>query len=113
MFKISRFQVVLIFVALLYIVVVLRLFQLQVVKGSYYREISENNYMRLFTINPPRGKIFDRNGILLAYDVPTFSLTALPYIVKKREDLETLEKNLKDYLGIELSEKIRKSFEKG
>ena len=113
MFKLSRFQVVLLFMFLLYLVIVFRLVQLQIVKGSYYREISENNYVRLFTVNPPRGKIFDRNGVLLAYDVPTFTLSALPYIVKKRENLEQLEKNLKDYLGIELSPKVKESFKKG
>lgn len=61
--------IVAIFVALL-----LRAWYLQITKGSYYKEQSENNRIRVVSIQPPRGLIFDRHGELLANNVPSFNL---------------------------------------
>ncbi|HTN42635.1 MAG TPA: penicillin-binding protein 2 [Nitrospiria bacterium] len=61
--------IVAIFAALL-----LRAWYLQITKGSYYKEQSENNRVRVVYIQPPRGLIFDRHGELLANNVPSFNL---------------------------------------
>ena len=37
----------------------------QVVQGSYYRELAENNRLRKLTLKAPRGTIYDRNGRVL------------------------------------------------
>ncbi len=111
--KKNRIIFVIVLLSIVYIALAGRLYYLQVLKGDYYREISTKNYLRLYTINPPRGKIFDRNGILLAYDVPTFSLVALPYIVHNNYKKNQIIKALKDYLGIDLSPEIIEAFEKG
>ncbi|SNZ07140.1 penicillin-binding protein 2 [Persephonella hydrogeniphila] len=88
-----------------------RLFYLQVIKGDYYRQIAERNHIRIIVSNPPRGKIYDRNGILLAYDEPTFQIYTYPYLVKKR--INRLRKNLKDILGIELTNEMIDKIKKG
>lgn len=44
----------------------LRLFQLTVVKGEYYRRLSEDNRIREIVIEPKRGKILDRKGFVIA-----------------------------------------------
>ncbi len=46
--------------------ITLRLFQLSVVKGEYYRQLSENNRIREVVIEPKRGIITDRKGIVIA-----------------------------------------------
>ncbi len=99
--------------AIVYLAIASRLYYLQVKKGDYYREISTKNYIRLYAINPPRGKIFDRNGILLAYDVPTFSLVAFPYIVHNNYKTEEIVKNLKSILDIDLKPDVVEAFSKG
>ena len=52
-----------------------RYFYLQVREYSTYASLSENNRVHLEAVPPPRGIIFDRNGIILADNQPTFSLT--------------------------------------
>jgi len=47
-------------------VFILRLFHLTVVKGEYYRRLSEENRIREIVIEPKRGKIIDRKGFVVA-----------------------------------------------
>ncbi|MDP2638323.1 MAG: penicillin-binding transpeptidase domain-containing protein [Candidatus Levybacteria bacterium] len=49
-----------------------RLFFLQVVKGSSYRSLSDANRTKTITIHAPRGIIFDRDGVPLVFNVPGF-----------------------------------------
>jgi len=44
----------------------IRLFQLTVVKGGYYKRLSEENRIREIIIEPKRGIIMDRKGFVLA-----------------------------------------------
>jgi len=57
-------------VGLFFLVLVLRLFQLTVVKGSYYRQLSENNRIKELLIEPQRGEIKDRKGFVVAKNLP-------------------------------------------
>lgn len=63
-------------IGLLLVIVLLglRVWYLQIKEGSYYRELSENNRTRTVALEPARGLIYDRNGLLLASNVPTFNL---------------------------------------
>jgi len=54
--------------------VLLRLFTMQVLQGPKYRELSEENRIRVEVIAAPRGEIRDRNGTLLADNVPWLAL---------------------------------------
>ena len=107
----SRFKIVITFLIISAFILIFRLFYLQIKKGDYYYQLSKNNYVRLITINPPRGRIFDRNGILLAYDVPYYEIYVIPYMVKDRWD--TLKTNLKKYLNIEIDKKLDEKVVKG
>ena len=75
--------VVLIIVGLL----VVRLWQLQVRDGTYYRSLSHDNRTRSVLLHPVRGFIYDRNGIVLANSVPSFSLYVQLSDVPAREAL--------------------------
>src|SRR2546425_1139178 len=59
--------------------VLLRLFSLQVLQGSRYRELSEENRIRVEVLTAPRGEIRDRKGRLLADCVPSFTVTLDPF----------------------------------
>ncbi len=52
-----------------------KLVELQIVKGSYYRELSSRNHIRSVILPAPRGIIRDRNGIILADNVPSFTVS--------------------------------------
>ncbi|MBN1168870.1 hypothetical protein JXA63_03170, partial [Candidatus Woesebacteria bacterium] len=43
-------------------ILIARLVEVQVIKGEYFRELSENNRIRKVEINAPRGKILARGG---------------------------------------------------
>ncbi len=88
-------------------VFLLRLWQLQILKGSYYRKQSEKNRVRVFKIPAPRGIIFDRNGIPLVKNAPYFIASLIPGLSKKGLDLSGLSKLL-DTSVEDLSEKMAK-----
>jgi len=52
-----------------------RLFSLQIVQGNYYRQLADSNRIRTRIIHASRGVIFDRNGNPLVYNIPGFRET--------------------------------------
>jgi penicillin-binding protein 2 len=46
----------------------------QVVRGSYYRELAENNRLKTMSVKAPRGLIYDRQGRRLVDNVPSYDL---------------------------------------
>lgn len=62
-------------VLLLIGVLIARLYYLQVVQYEHHSTLSENNRVHVQPIPPNRGLIFDRNGIIIADNRPSFSLT--------------------------------------
>ena len=71
-----RVAVILILIACAFIIV--RLYYLQVLKGSKYVELSTSNRIRVTTIAAPRGIIFSRHNELLATNNPSFDLNLIP-----------------------------------
>ena len=58
-------------------------FKLQVVDHDEYATRSEANRIRPRPVVPGRGTIYDRNGLLLAENVPAFRLDVTPDKVKE------------------------------
>jgi penicillin-binding protein 2 len=83
---------------LVVILLALRLWHLQIHEGPYYRDLSENNRTRLVQLEPARGLIYDRHGVLLANNVPSFSLYVTLEDVKDRE---VVIQKLTDLLGLD------------
>ena len=97
---------------LMTLILVFRLFNLQITKHAYYVEEALGNQMQNLPITPIRGDIFDRNGKILATNKFSYRLTITPekvtnlndtlieleineYINSK--DIENFNKNLKRY----------------
>lgn len=57
-----------------FVVLFIRLIYLQAIMGDEYRRLSLNNSIRLQNIDPPRGRIYDRNGDLLVDNRPSFDV---------------------------------------
>ncbi len=68
-------------------VFVARLWYLQIINGEEFREKSERNKLRIVRLQPPRGKILDRNGRLLAGVKPCFNICIVRKDVKNMEAL--------------------------
>ena len=71
----QRVTGVMICVLAAFAVLLMRLVYLQVVKGEEYRLLSLNNRIRLQSIEPPRGLIYDRNGFVLVENRPSFDVS--------------------------------------
>ncbi len=93
-------------VVLIFSVLFIRLWQLQILKGKEYKDLSENNRIRLRKVLPLRGRILDRKGRVLATNRPSFSVTVIPEDVL---DIRKLSKRLSSLLGMDakaISQKI-------
>ena len=47
----------------------------QVLQGTYYRDLADNNRLRKLSIKAPRGTIYDRKGRVLVENLPSYDLT--------------------------------------
>ncbi len=84
-----------------------RMAYLQVVLHDKYQDLSENNRIQLRPVAPNRGLIYDRNGILLAENIPSYSLTLIKERVKDIDETLDYLKNL-----IDISERDEEQFRK-
>ena len=80
--------------------VLLRLFSLQVLAGTRYRELSEENRIRVEVLTAPRGEIRDRKGRLLTDNVPSFTVTIDPYDKAYVSNAEHLDSTVVRLSGI-------------
>ena len=108
----ARMILAFLFVLILTSVLVLRLYNLQISNYDYYAEEALGNQMRTLPITPTRGKIFDRNGKIIATNQLSYKLTLTPEKTKNiakillslkqlgfidDKDIETFNKNKKQY----------------
>jgi penicillin-binding protein 2 len=56
---------------------VLRLAYLQIFRHDYFTELSQGNRIRIDPLPPPRGLIYDRNGVALALNRPAYQLEVI------------------------------------
>lgn len=75
--------------SLLIVVLLGRMFYLQILEGDYYKLLAEGNRVATRALLPPRGRIYDRRGNVLAENETTFRLVLLSD--KKVVVEETLE----------------------
>lgn len=78
----GRLAIVAVIAALLGAGLVARLAWLQIFQASHYASLARGNRIRVQPIAPTRGLIYDRNGRVLAENVPTYELTLVPDQVK-------------------------------
>jgi penicillin-binding protein 2 len=69
-------------ITILIAILVSRLAYLQLEKNDLYTTLSKKNSLDLIPLEPIRGLIYDRHGVLLADNIPVFSLDLIPYKVE-------------------------------
>lgn len=82
-----RFKIILYLLAIIALVLILRLYFLQVMSGELYAEMASENISREKTVLAPRGNIYDRNGKLLVKSIPVKAVAIEPLIVSENEDV--------------------------
>lgn len=98
-------------ISIFLLLLVFRLYILQCKNQSLYIDLSKKNHDRVLSIDCPRGTIFDRNGVKLAVDIPSYHINVnLQEAMNNLAGKSTSEK-LKT-LSTELSKTINMSSEK-
>jgi len=64
----------LILITVCFLVLILRLWALQVLEADYYRQRAERNYMREVSVPALRGRVFDAQGTLMADNLPSYEM---------------------------------------
>lgn len=72
-------------IILLFGVLAGRIWYVQVVMGSYYRQQADTSKIRLLPVLAMRGIIYDRNGHQLVYNSPSWNVTVVPHGVPRAE----------------------------
>lgn len=73
-----------------FLIMVGKIFSLQIVSGKEYRQQAENNRIKVEKVNATRGVIYDKNGRLLVKNSPNFTLYFIPSELPKDLDQLTL-----------------------
>ena len=86
-------------------ILLLRLIYIQVLRGEEYRLLSLNNRIRLQSIDPPRGLIYDRNGHVLVENRPSFDVDIT---MKDAGNVEETVKKVAKHLNVSHEELMLK-----
>jgi len=80
-----RLAILGVFVLLLFSLLFLRFFFLQIVRHGHYSTLAEANRISVLPIAPHRGIIVDRNGVMLAHNYSAYTLEITPSKVQNLE----------------------------
>lgn len=72
--KRNRLNIIYFILIASFLILVFKLFDLTVINGKKYRDFSNNNRIKQINLQASRGKIYDRNGEVLATNEPNYSL---------------------------------------
>lgn len=90
-----RMKIFVIGVIIVFIVIILKVFYIQVFEYDKLNNLAHDLWSRNLPIEADRGKIYDRNGVVLADNITTTSLVLIPNQIKdKKTTTEKLAKIL-------------------
>ena len=98
----KRIKIVGVLMFFIFLVIIIRIFYIEVFSQNRLDELANSLWSRNLPILADRGKITDRNGVVLADNITTTSLVVVPVQIKNKEEVA---KNLAsilntDYLNI-------------
>ncbi|MCQ4086109.1 penicillin-binding transpeptidase domain-containing protein [Saccharibacillus sp. JS10] len=93
-------------ITLFFLVLVGRIFFLQVVQNGYWHDMAVDQWAASKVLRAERGAITDRNGKELAVDSPAYSVVVEPNIINQRGTADDVVKILHEKLGVS-EEKLR------
>lgn len=73
-----RFTILIAIISVIFTVYLIRLFSLQIVQGAAYSAQAEENRIKNVSVQTTRGNIVDRNGFLLAENIPSYDVSITP-----------------------------------
>lgn len=92
----SRIRLVFLLVLIVFILIIVRVFYIQVIEYKKLNTLAESLWSRNLPVQADRGKILDRNGKVIAGNVTTSSLILIPNQIK---DKEAVARDISNILG--------------
>tara|TARA_B110000008_G_scaffold60984_1_gene60560 strand:- start:134 stop:1957 length:1824 start_codon:yes stop_codon:yes gene_type:complete len=95
----KRIQILFVFLIVLLLIPLLKIFYLQIIQFDRFTALSKNNSIKIIPIPPKRGVILDRNNIILADNKLVYSLEIDRAFFS---DLDEIKVRLKNELNIDI-----------
>ncbi|MDF9843220.1 MULTISPECIES: penicillin-binding transpeptidase domain-containing protein [unclassified Paenibacillus] len=86
-------------ITLFFLVLVVRVFWIQVMQNDFWHEKAVSQWAHTSVIKAKRGTIEDRNGSVMASDVPAYTVVVNPQVIAEKGFGEEVIKGLHDLLG--------------
>ncbi|CAM2828158.1 penicillin-binding transpeptidase domain-containing protein [Paenibacillus sediminis] len=86
-------------ITLFFVVLIGRVFWIQVVNGNFWQKTAEDTWSHLKEIPAKRGTITDRNGDVLAIDAPAYTVAVNPKIIHSNNLENEVVQKLHELLG--------------
>ncbi len=94
----TRVRIVFLVVSLIFIVVILKVFYIEVIQYDKLSSLADSLWSRNLPITADRGDIYDRNGKVIATNITTTSLVFIPNQIT---DKEAVARDISSILGVE------------
>jgi penicillin-binding protein 2 len=99
-----RIRLFLVAMIVLFAIFAARMFFLEVVLGKYYLGLAESNRTKPISIPSSRGVIYDRNGVILASNVPSYNITITPAQLPNDEaEVQAIYRTLSELTGVPIT----------
>jgi len=100
-----RFLVLYILIATVFGFYILRLFDIQILHGGDYIAQADENRTKVFNDPAVRGTIYDRNGYVLAQNVPSYNVVVVPgYLPEDEGDTQAIFRELSELIDMPVSQ---------
>lgn len=104
----TRMKIVLLFIFLFFILIIGKVFYIQVFQYKKLNKFASSLWSRNLPIEANRGKIFDRNGVVLADNITTTSLVLIPNQIKDKDKTAELLANILNVSKEEMMKHVSK-----
>ena len=95
----NRFQICLMIFGIFFLLVVGRIWYLQIMRGTKFYKFSEQNFLKQEKIVAPRGMVFDRNGTILVDNYPSFDVIITPQFLPM-DDFDKIVEMLSRFINL-------------
>ncbi len=105
LFENWRYLVLYILILTIFGFYLLRLFDIQILQGANFIAQADDNRTQVISIPAIRGTIYDRNGVILAQNVPSYNVVVIPgYLPEDEGDTQAIFRELSELIDIPISQ---------
>jgi penicillin-binding protein 2 len=100
-----RFLVLYILIATIFGFFLLRLFDIQILQGEDFIAQADDNRTKVINEPAVRGTIYDRNGYILAQNVPSYNIVVIPgYLPEDEGNIQAIFRELSELIDMPVSQ---------